>query len=183
MNISQIDLKYYKNKYQKYFSISNQISSNYDKVYLKESKIHGVGVFANKDFDIGEAITIYPAHYIFKVNEYSIFNIENELTCNFMDYRYDIDNNISIIGNPDLKNNMMLVGHLCNDGYKHNFTISNKKNKKLYNTKSKYANNSTYLKCDNDIVNIISIKKIKKDEEICVSYGFNYWLRYNSELI
>ena len=37
-------------------------------------------------------------------------------------------------------------------------------------------NNSIYLPSDDGIINIVSFKNIKKDEEILVAYGFNYWL-------
>ncbi len=71
---------------------------------------------------------------------------------------------------------MSLVGHICNDGYKHNFETNNKKNRNKYNKKAKEYNNSTFLPCDDIIINIVSFKNIKKDEEILVPYGFNYWL-------
>ena len=47
------ELQYYKEKYQKYFDISNQNN-------IKNSVIHGLGVFANKDFVEGDLITRYP---------------------------------------------------------------------------------------------------------------------------
>ena len=70
------ELQYYKEKYQKYFNISNPLYNNdYSDVYIMKSNIHGLGVFANKDFEEGETITRYPAHCIFKLNQYPIFNI------------------------------------------------------------------------------------------------------------
>jgi SET domain-containing protein len=164
------ELQYYKEKYQKYFNISNPLYNNdYSDIYIKKSEIHGLGVFANKDFNKGEAITRYPAHYIYKLNQYPIFNINLKPNDNFKDYRYDLDDNIVINGHPKFINNMSLVGHICNDGYKHNFETNNKKNRNKYN-------NSTFLPCDDRIINIVSFKNIKKDEEILVPYGFNYWL-------
>jgi len=171
------ELQYYKDKYQKYFNISNPLYNNdYTYVYIMKSNIHGLGVFANKDFEKGETITRYPAHYIYKLNQYSIFNINLKHNDNFKDYRYDLDDNISIIGDPRFINNMSLVGHICNDGYKHNFETNNKKNRNKYNKKAKEYNNSIYLPSDDGIINIVSFKNIKKDEEILVAYGFNYWL-------
>ena len=172
------ELQYYKEKYQKYFNISNPLYNNdYSDVYIMKSNIHGLGVFANKDFEEGEAITRYPAHYIFKLNQYPIFNINLKPNYNFKDYSYDYsDDNITINGDPIFINNMSLVGHICNDGYKHNFKTINKKNRNKYNKKAIEYNNSIFFPCGDRIINIVSVKNIKKDEEILVSYGFNYWL-------
>lgn len=171
------ELEYYKQKYQKYFYISNSTNANqYSDIYIKNSNIHGLGVFANKDFVEGEPITRYPAHYIYKLNEYPIYNINSSPPSNFKEYRYDLNNNISIIGNSTIYNNLTLVGHMCNDGYKHNFETNNKKNRNSYNKKSKLYNNAMFLECDDSIINIVSTKNIKKNEEILVAYGFNYWL-------
>ena len=171
------ELQYYKQKYQKYFNISNILDkNNYSDIYIKNSEIHGLGVFANKNFNEGELITRYPAHYIFKLNDYSIYNISCNPPDNFADYIYNLVDNISILGNPMLRNNLTLVGHICNDGYKHNFETNNKKNRNKYNKKAKEYNNAMFLECDDSIINIVSIKNIKKDEEILVAYGFNYWL-------
>jgi SET domain-containing protein len=91
------ELQYYKEKYQKYFNISNPLYNNYySDIYIKKSEIHGLGVFANKDFNKGEAITRYPAHYIYKLNQYPIFNINLKPNDNFKDYRYELDDNIVI---------------------------------------------------------------------------------------
>lgn len=171
------ELQYYKEKYQKYFDISNQNNiKNYFDVYIKNSVIHGLGVFANKDFVEGDLITRYPAHYIYKLNHYLIHNINFKANDNFKDYRYDLGDNIVINGHPKIINNMTLVGHICNDGYKHNFQTNNKKNRNKYNKKAKRINNSVFIKFDDEIINIVSFKNIKKDEEILVPYGFNYWL-------
>lgn len=170
------ELQYYKEKYQKYFNISNTLYDNhYSEIYIKKSKIHRLGVFANKDFNKGESITRYPSHYIFKLNQYAFFNINLKPNDNFKDYSFDLDDNITINGDPRFINNMSLVGHICNDGYKHNFETNSKKNRNKYNKKAKEYNNSVFVPCDDRIVNIVSSKQIKKDEEILVAYGFNYW--------
>lgn len=176
MNNITEELHYYKEKYQKYFNISNPLyDTNYSEVYIKKSKIHRLGVFANKDFEAGETITRYPAHYIFKLNQYSIFNINLNPTDNFKDYSYELDDNIIINGDPRFIHNMTLIGHICNDGYKHNFETNTKKNRNKYNKKAKEYNNSAFVTC-NEIINIVAFKNIKKDEEILAAYGFNYWL-------
>jgi SET domain-containing protein len=184
MNLSKENLK---DKYKKYFNISNPYnylhnSKRYPEVYIKESKIHRFGVFANKDFEKGETITRYPAHYIYKLNEYTIYSITDRIpdnTNNGYDYGINLDDGVFIIANPKFKDDMTLIGHICNDGFKHDFQTDNKNNRNKYNKQSKEYNNSVFLECDNSIINIVADKKIKKNEEILVSYGFKYWLNKN----
>jgi hypothetical protein len=187
--IDKMDYKeYYFKKYKNYFDLSNPLNNEVNiedrntNVRLDFSPIHKFGVFANRDINKDEIITNYPAHYIFKINKYPIYNINFELPDNYKDYGFDLDikNNIKIIGHPYIHRNMSWIGHMINDGYKHNYTNKTKKNKKSYNKKTKKYNNSFFGQNMNDgIVSIIATKNIKKDSEILVSYGFNYW--YNRD--
>jgi SET domain-containing protein len=160
-----------------------------DIIYINQSNIHGIGLFAKKDINENELITLYPAHIIEIIGQNKVFRLTciNEYRMPYKiqyrnDYAIKYDNNSYIIGNPILKENKNFVGHLCNDGYKHNFITKNKKNKNKYNKKRLELNNASFR----DIINpdfigmgIISNKNIKKDEEILVSYGFDYWLKRN----
>jgi hypothetical protein len=183
---------FYLKKYKEYFDISNPINNKINCedlnniVRLDLSQIHQFGVFANKDINKNEIITYYPAHYIYKLNEYSIYNINLILPNNFKDYVYTLDqyNNIEIIGHPDITGNMNWVGHKINDGYKHNYKSNTKKNRSLYNKKTKKYNNATFAYSNEDEkISVIVTKNIKKDEEILVSYGFDYWLHRNKILL
>ena len=178
--------EYYLKKYKDYFDLSNPINNEVNiedrntTVRLDVSPIHRLGVFANRDINKDEIITNYPAHYIGKINDYSIYNINYELPKNYKDYQFDCDCNIIIIGHPFIHGNMSWVGHIANDGYKHNYKSNTKKNRNNYNKKTKEYNNSMFEQNMNDnIVSIIATKNIKKDDEILVSYGFNYWYNKN----
>lgn len=173
-----------------YNSANNSIELNSkDIIYINMSNIHGIGLFAKKDINKDELITIYPAHIIEIVLQPKMFRLTsiNEYRSpykipNWKDYAIKYDNNSYIIGNPILNENKNFVGHLCNDGYKHNFISKNKKNKNKYNKKRIELNNASFreLRNPNFIgIGIISNKNIKKDEEILVSYGFDYWLKRN----
>ena len=173
-----------------YNSANNSIELNSkDIIYINKSNIHGIGLFAKKDINKDELITIYPAHIIEIVLQPKVFRLTsiNEYRhpykiLNWKDYAIKYDNKSYIIGNPKLKENTNFAGHLCNDGYKHNFISKNKKNKNKYNKKIIELNNASFreLRNPNFIgIGIISNKNIKKDEEILVSYGFDYWLKRN----
>jgi hypothetical protein len=188
--IEKNEKEYYLKKYKNYFNLSNPTNPN-NEINIEDrntivrvdiSLIHKLGVFANRDINKNEIITNYPAHYIGKSNGYSIYNINRELPNNFKDYMFDLDicNKIIIIGHPVIFGNMSWVGHKINDGYKHNSIIKNKKNIKKYNQNTKkYSNSGFATNMNNSIVSVIATKNIKKDEEILVSYGFNYWLEQN----
>ncbi len=181
---------YYLKKYKTYFDLSNPINNEINCenknniIRIDFSSIHNHGVFANKDILKDDIITYYPAHYICKLNKYSIYNINLPPLSNFKDYMFDLDRkeDIAIIGHPYITGNMNWVGHKINDGYKHNYKINNKKNRNKYNKQNKEYNNAMFVHDPTNIVTIIATKNIKKNEEILVSYGFNYWLRINTEI-
>ena len=75
---------------------------------------------------------------------------------------------------------MNWVGHKIKDGYKNNYKINNKKKRNKYNKKTKECNNALFIVNKNNIVEVVATKNIKKDDEILVSYRFNYWLRFNT---
>lgn len=184
--------QYYYKLFKDYlFNSANECSdfNSKDIIYINKSNIHGIGLFAKKDINKNELITIYPAHIIEIIIQPKMFR----LTCineyrspykipNWNDYAIKYDNNSYIIGNPILNENKNFVGHLCNDGYKHNFISKNKKNRNKYNKKKIELNNASFRDLTNPDfigIGIISDKNIKKDEEILVSYGFGYWLKRN----
>jgi SET domain-containing protein len=173
----------YVKKFNDYLQISKDVMFSSDIIYLSESKIHGIGIFAKQNIEKNELITLYPAHYITISNipfgmRLTELNIDSKT---FLDYSIRYDESIIITGNPLLYKNEKMIGHLCNDGYKHNFINKNKKNIKKYNKKRKEYNNTKFcLIEDTTFMGIISTKNIKKDDEILVDYGFDYWLKRNT---
>jgi hypothetical protein len=183
--------EYYSDLYSDYIerSSNNAIDcGSQDKIYIKQSKIHGIGVFAKCDIQENDILTIYPAHCITiieSINPPKEFKLRcnRNIIENEKDYSIKYSNNIFITGNKLIKNDENLIGHLCNDGYKHNCIINSKKNRNQYNKQAKKFNNAKFSLLDiSPIMGVISTKKIKKDEEILVSYGFEYWLRKNNEI-
>lgn len=161
MNPIKILFEHYLNIH--YFFINQHILNvlNNDYIELKQSNIHGKGIFAKKNIPSNTIITFYPVHIlIFKplnlwislvnkeiknyieISAYKMSNSQNENL---------IKNDFIIIGSPKI-NKKGFFGHRINHSNNHNCYI------KLwpYNT-------------------IITNRTILKGEEITINYGQNYW--------
>jgi SET domain-containing protein len=136
------------------------------KIVIKKSNIHNNGVFADKVVGRGEFITFYPCHYIKIVigDKYALMGyIKNEID-DMENFNNNIMNRYSLtardeqkiiwIGDPDVYDDLLQVGHIVNH--------------------SKYKSNAVFYKYNN-IWTIEAIKKIKKGEEILIDYGESYW--------
>ena len=130
-----------------------------NKVYVSKSNIEGLGVFAKENIKKGEIVTIYPsdAVRIDKGNEYyqmlSDRTLQISETC-----AYKTDYGI-ILGDRDLINDTNLVGHIVND---------------YTNYKESLEQNCIYYPYHMFIL-IVAAIDIKKDNELLVSYGVDYW--------
>ncbi len=165
--------------------MTKSLFSDLDIAEVRKSEIHGNGVFAKRDIKINEIITFYPAHILqlYIGNDESILAFSNKIkekygndSINHINnhYRYSCNNRNELIGDPTINDNSNYLGHIINDSIMHNKT---KKSRKLYNKLS-----NTQANCDfNNLepyylyIPIISKKFIKKDEELYVSYGVQYW--------
>lgn len=188
-------------KYDKFtvetFIQNLEIDYKLNKVYVKESAKHGIGVFAKDNINIGEIITLYPAHYVIfypdgnkHENNHKLGIIKSDLTDNLKydsdenikyNYAFDINKYYSICGDPRITNNMNYIGHMINDGCKGHSAKNNynKKDNELYNKLRFLTCNSIFENIHNLCVCIVATENINKDEEILVSYGYNYWTTHN----
>ena len=166
---------------EKYYTLGTK-ELNIHNTYVKESDIQGNGLFANKDLDEGKLITLYPAHYIFdNHNKKLLYGVKTpDNIIKKYEYEYDLPNGISIAGDPNIMNNPSFLGHIANDGYRSYSTTNNNKNRNKYNKNSKEKNNS-YFNIHKGVLQLNAYKNIKKDEEILVGYGFNYWMSHDTK--
>lgn len=164
------------------------------KIEIKKSKIHGNGVFATKDIKKNEIITLYPADIImisdktkngcgillgklYKergnkdiINNFNKKELKGESLNN--PYLINLNENIKLIGDPYKQDNLNYVGHLINDGCKHNRT---EKSKKIY-LKIAYLKCNVFFKNYNNIaLYCYAYKDIKKGDELYFPYGTKYW--------
>lgn len=140
-----------------------------NKVIVKNSKIHGKGVFAKRKIKTREIITFYPADILIISEEgekHAIYDEKYNVNdiLKFDNYKYDIDKFLSIIGDPRKDKNMSYVGHLINDVYN-----------KCENYEINSINANAVFLVINNLVVVIANKEIEDGEEILVNYGLNYW--------
>lgn len=144
-----------------------------DKVYIKKSNIEGLGVFAKEDLKKGEIVSLYPSDIVrlhFGQFYHQAFNDVKEINENNR-YAYKINDYCTIMGDPTLIDDMNLVGHIVNDFCK---TDGTKEQNNIYDKKAHYYRNCMYYPY-HIFVLIVTTKDIKKDEELLVMYGIDYW--------
>jgi len=166
------------------------------KIELKESKIHGLGVFAKQKINKGELITFYPGDFVeYTSNEDR--HLPHHLTILFRskrlenrfgqvtdssyrnsDYGFDLNNHYAIIGCPQFNDDTNYMGHFINDGAR---TNSTEKSNEIYLEISKLKRNCKFHILKDLHVAIISTKNINIDEELYVTYGISYWFNKNKE--
>lgn len=152
-------------------------------IEVRKSQIHNNGVFAIKNIKKNKIITFYPAHAICDTRRKydKITYASNKFKINYK-YQYPISDDYFIYGNPNDYSNYSLLGHMINDSsYIDSIDISSTE---IKNSVARYilsSNNNCRIKYDpdTDIVYILTIKPIKKDEEILMSYLPILWLKPN----
>lgn len=180
------------------WTIVNKYDIVMNNSYVSSSEVHGLGVFSNNDKDmiLGDIITIYPADIVIEtINKKTktcnlliskdLFNLkfsnseftkENliELSSDFFyNYLVRLTDNINISATPELYDNPTYIGHMINDGTKIIPTSSEQINE--YNESSQLRANCCF-KYYNNLLFVIATKNIKKNEELFVTYGYDYWM-------
>ena len=114
-----------------YTKILPSISLKYNHVEIRNSEIHGKGLFATKEIPKDAIITFYPAHAIsrggetFFIDDHQdkesfIFNIEHNKYVKTYGFTYN-DSSATIIGNPEWINDTTMLGHMINDASENTF--------------------------------------------------------------
>lgn len=171
-----------------------------NKVYIKESKIHGLGVFAKKYIKKGSLITYYPAHYAVafvegrkngeRSREISIIPSKTvkarklEFKEEYLPYMTDINSYYSICGDPRIHDNPGFLGHMMNDCAVGHSTLDNynPKDEKVYMIVTMHKLNALIKYEPNPTCTVVveAHRDIKKDEEVLTAYGYHYWTQVNS---
>ena len=193
-----LNKKKYVIDYLKMELLSSNFPFNLNKVEVKESNIHGIGVFAKQNILSGELITFYPGdlveynpnedrlipgHISYVIKSKSLENqFPNKTYLDLMsnDYAFDINTKYTMIGHPYFKECMDYVGHLINDGAKSNSTL---KSNEIYYKISKIKQNCDFYSLKDLHIAIIATKNINIGEELFIHYGVGYWNTYNKNNI
>lgn len=161
-----------------------------DNVVIKESNVHGKGVFAKKDIKKGQIVTLYPGDIAIYLPEGN--NGDKTLSYNFFSdrmssraeegknyyldmsrYSCSIDSKHIISGCPDFTDNPSYLGHMINDRF---VCDHDKITPEIYFELSLKKTNSMFVPiADNIQVAVVARRDIKAGEEIFVSYGVQYW--------
>jgi SET domain-containing protein len=196
LKVSKCDLnnkKYYID-YSKMENLSNNLPFELNKVELKKSNTHGIGVFAKQNILCGELITFYPGDIV-EYNPNEDRHIPGHITCIIKskrleeqsnnqsyydlmsnDYAFDINTKYTIIGNPSFKDDPNYMGHFINDGAKSNSTL---KSNDIYYKISKLKENCDFYSLKDLHIAIIATKNINIGEELFIHYGIEYWQTHN----
>lgn len=160
-----------------------------DKVYVKNSPIHGKGVFASKDIKKGTIITFYFPYFIEIVHNknnkesYVIIPILSrrkfdEKTNNLLDAlrqgTIKVAENMMLIGDDEFYSDSRFLGHMVNDPC--DFS-ERKPTYEEYDLEVSFKANASVIPYDGDrrFTYLVSTKDIEKDEEILVPYGCSFW--------
>lgn len=171
-----------------------------DLVYLAPSKIDRNGVFARRDIQEGEILTIYPEHArrtpaLGGGSTTTGANIPEKI---WNDYAITIGDGIKLVAHPDHRSKGL--GHLINDGIGPEdflpYLLTSSLQEKVDNpevsiseavmlsdiekTISPNVHNNVKFKLDEKSgqVIVIATRDIKKDSELLVFYGVKYWLSW-----
>lgn len=152
---------------------------------VKNSDIHGKGVFAKNNIDANQVVSLYPCHGLIKENVKHYYEEKNsgeygDLLFDSSHYMISLKriDPVFVYGNPYIQDEGS-VGHLINDSYKNVSELKhlNRHTMKLslkYMLDSVKSNNCTLVQ-SNDYVYVKTTKYINKGEELLTHYGFPYW--------
>jgi len=176
--------------------LSQIFSFELDKVELKNSLIHGLGVFAKQNINKGELITFYPGDFVeYTPNEDS--HLPNHFTILYRsqrfenkfgevsdskyrdnDYAFEVNSFYGIIGCNHFTDDPNYLGHFINDGAK---TNSTEKSNEIYLQISNLKRNCQFHILKDLHVAIVATKNINIGEELFITYGLNYWHSFNNK--
>jgi uncharacterized protein Veg len=184
----------YQIKLKKEELLTLKLGLNINKVHIKQSKIHGNGLFSSVNIKKGEIITLYPCdvlvyypdkdrekdHYVSYIYS-EILNENNELKNKFEQnrqyykgYQLSVNDEYSIIGLPEYNNDPTYMGHICNDGARGH----KPEDKLIYDKISILKSNACFRNICDCMMSVVALRDISINEEILVTYGHGYWLTH-----
>lgn len=183
--------KILKKKHINGFIITERLSFPIDRCRVGKSKIDGNGVFATRNIATGEIITFYPGDHLHinisgvesaKHRRINCIRSGSSKACDednnwaelLSKYKFSVDEQISIVGDPTKVDDPRYLGHMCNDGARSH----SKEDIQLYIRVSRLKCNADFTLVSGCHVAITATKDIKEGEEILVTYGPGYWKSY-----
>jgi SET domain-containing protein len=144
---------------------------------IRESKIHGRGVFATRKIEKGEKLCFYEGKILYGVNSTNSTNSTN--LQNTYKLEITLDNKIVTIYGYEQPKSKLGIAQFINDGS--SFTPKSTDYKEIlkqavtYKLESAMAANTKLVIIKNKII-AVATKSIEKDEELLLSYDVKYWI-------
>lgn len=167
------------------------IKSNW--IEVRDSPLHGKGVFATDDIPENTIITFYPCDGYCtdgSNNFHTNANLDSSCMTDIENYCFVVDDTLKIVANKNNTTNKMLLGHIINDSVgdtfsnKPSFPYLNSHDIKdgIYEYVMKSDNNCTIkVNKKHGLIYVLTTKYIYKDEELLTSYSPIFWFSRVSE--
>jgi hypothetical protein len=155
---------------------TSKLRFNLNKVTYRDG-----GVFATSNIAMGEIITIHPVHFaifffegrsndplskcikmLISSNEY---NYSEDINCR---HRFDMNKYYTIIGHPSSVADPVYLGHMISEGG------TSFDSEESYEFSVQERVNSRFLCIDTLVIVCTATRDIKADDEILISYGYDY---------
>jgi hypothetical protein len=142
---------------------------------VRESAVHGLGVFASTDVETGGFLTLYPADgYV----TWDSREAPTGLAQGVSDQAYELSIRdgiygpcLSIVGDPLKLNATQYLGHMVNDGAK--LSDADPRMEEVYLRKTAASENCIF---NRQLGCMVATRDIKKGDELFMMYGPDYWL-------
>ena len=179
--------------------LGNRLDLNLDRTRIGISRIEnaGRGLFAKADCQKGDLLTCYPGDIVLRdldndfaenqgggdnwvwgshVQE-SDFLEEDEIQKFMIGYILQVTDDVAILGLPTLDENIAYAGHFANDGGR---PPKRESQIAAYVLESNDLSNAMHISVEDCHMATVATRDIKKDEEILVTYGPDYWMEQPS---
>jgi hypothetical protein len=153
----------------------------------------GQGLFASRNVNDGELITLYPGDALLVWNTTVVGDFSQDVGVMFGNHVQEMDRNpdrvctdqarsyelqirtgYSIVADPLLVDNPAYLGHMINDGSV--LLGTDNESRTLYSASTHERHNAAFFLMEGCHFATIATKDILKDQEIFVSYGEGYWM-------
>jgi hypothetical protein len=160
---------------------------------VRPSLVHGRGLFATTDVPANALLALYPPDAILiqdGTEKFAILLNPESTTVPPEEirraYGATIDENIVVVGYPDVDHGNMFQAHIANDGAKGSLTLLDppeevKREREVYTACSLLKQNAALVRHKSvpEWIVLRSTRPIRAGEEILITYGYGYWLGNN----
>jgi len=151
-----------------------------NKTFIGTSRIAGRGLFASVDCKRGDLLTCYPGDALVIIPDEEDWTIlwgdhvpdRPELDDSHMGYMVHVNDDIGVLGLPELDHDPAYLGHFANDGAQIPLTLESLA---PYVLESQKKANAQHKDLDASHMITVALRDIMAGEEILVSYGPDYW--------